>query len=75
MLPADQDVAGPRVLADSLLDAFGIITVALGVDSEAEVFGQWFNSEVRTLSGAIYRIVIVRCLWLVTKGERERESN
>lgn len=62
MLPADQDVAGSRVLADSLLDALGIIAVALGVDSEAEVFGQWANCEERAISGAVYSIIIVRCL-------------
>ena len=58
MLPADQDISVALVLPDSLLDAPGVVAVAVGVDVEAEVGGQALHGVVWSCSLAILSEIV-----------------
>jgi hypothetical protein len=56
VLPADQDVSWAVVVVDDISDTVLVITVAGGVDGNAEIFSERLNSLKRALTGTILDI-------------------
>jgi hypothetical protein len=54
VFPADEDVAGSRVVLDNLLDTLRVITIAASVHCDTEVFSERLNSIIRTSSSSAY---------------------